>query len=57
MKSGKNFKISLEENSRKGKSMLAQQSGISYAKALEQVELLRANSKVGQSSKKSSSAS
>ena len=57
MKSAKNFKISLEENSTKGKAMLAQQSATSFAKALAQVQLLKANSKVGQSSKKSKSVS
>jgi len=57
MASEKNFKISLEENSRRGAQILAQRSGISFAKALAQVQLLKANSKVKQSSKKSRSAS
>jgi len=38
MKSAINFKISLEENSSKGKAILAWQSAISYAKALAQVQ-------------------
>lgn len=53
MKAAKNFKISLEELSSKGSKIIAQRSEISLAKALEQVQLLKANSKVGQSSKKS----
>jgi len=57
MTSEKNFKISFEENSRRGALILAQQSEISFAKALAQVQLLKANSKVRQSSKKSRSAS
>ena len=52
MKSGKNFKISLEEMSLKGKKIIAQQSETSFAKALAQIQLLKENSKVGQSSKK-----
>ena len=46
MKSGKNFKISLEEMSLKGKKIIAQQSEISFAKALAQIQLLKENSKV-----------
>jgi hypothetical protein len=52
MKPEKNFKISLEENSFRGQKILAQQSETSFAKALAQVQLLKANSRVGQSSKK-----
>ena len=48
MKSGKNFKISLEEMSLKGKKIIAQQSEISFAKALAQIQLLKKNSKVAQ---------
>ena len=57
MKSGKNFKISLEEMSLKGRKIIAQQSEISFAKALAQIELLKKNSKVAQPSKKSRLAS
>jgi hypothetical protein len=53
MKSGKNFKISFEELSSKGEKIIAQQSEISLMKALAQIQLLKANSKVGQFSKKS----
>jgi len=49
----KNYKISLEELSLKGRDLLAKQSETSYAKALAQIQLLKKNSKVGQSSKKS----
>jgi hypothetical protein len=52
MKSEKNFKISLTENDRKGRLMLAQQSETSYEKAMAQIQLIKASSKVGQSSKK-----
>lgn len=52
MKSGKNFKISLEEMSLKGMKIIAQQSEISLAKALAQIQLLKENSKVAQLSKK-----
>jgi hypothetical protein len=51
MKSGKSFKISLEEMSFKGKKIIAQQSEISFAKALAQIQLLKKNSKVAQLSK------
>ncbi len=51
-KSDKNFKISLEELALKGKKIMAQRSRISYEKALAQVQMLKANSKVNQSSKK-----
>jgi len=57
MKSGKNFKISLEEMSSKGKKIIAQQSEISFAKALAQIQLLKKNSKVAQLSKKNRLAS
>jgi len=57
MESEKNFKISLEEMSLKGKKIIAQQSEISFAKALAQIKLLKENSKVAQSSKKSRLAS
>lgn len=57
MKSGKNFKISLEEMSSKGKMIIAQQSEISFAKALAQIQLLKENSKVAQSAKKNRLAS
>jgi hypothetical protein len=53
MKSAKNFKISLEEMSLKGKKIIAQQSEISFTEALEQIQRLKANSKVGQSLMKS----
>jgi hypothetical protein len=46
------YRISLEELSLKGREIIAQQSETSYAKALAQIQLLKANSKVGQSSKK-----
>jgi len=48
----KNYKISLEQLSLKGRELLAKQSETSYAKALAQIQLLKKNSKVGQSSKK-----
>ena len=57
MKSGKNFKISLEEMSLKGKKIIAQQSEISFAKALAQILLLKKNSKVAKLSKKNRLAS
>jgi hypothetical protein len=57
MKSGKNFKISFEELASRGSKIIAQRSEISFEKALEQVQRLKANSKVGQPSKKSRSAS
>lgn len=53
MKSGQNFKISLEELAQKGQPIVAQRSEISLLKALEQVRLLKENSKVGQLLKKS----
>ena len=49
----KNYKISLEELSMKGRELLAKQSETSYAKALAQIQLLKTSLKVGQSSKKS----
>lgn len=48
------LKISLQEWSLKGAKILAQQSEISYATALQQVQWLKQISKVTQSSKKSS---
>jgi len=57
MKSEKNFKMSFKELAEKGQKILAQQSPITLEKALAQVQRLKANSKVGQSSKKSRSAS
>ena len=57
MKSGKNFKISLEEMSLKGKKIIALQLEISFAKALAQIQLLKKNSKVAQLSKKNRLAS
>lgn len=53
MKSEKNFNISFEELARRGQQVLAQRSEVSLSQALEQIRLLKANSKVGQSSKKS----
>jgi hypothetical protein len=53
MKSAKNFKISFEELSSRGSRIIAQQSEISFAEALEQIQRLKANSKIGQSLKKS----
>jgi len=53
MKSEKNFKISLGELAPRGREIIAQRSETSLAKALKQVQLLKANSKVGQLSKKS----
>ena len=47
------LKILLQEMSLRGKAILAKQSAISYADALQQVLLLKRISKVGQSSKKS----
>jgi len=47
MSSGHNFKISLEELASKGQRIVAQRSEISLSKALEQVRLLKENSKVG----------
>jgi hypothetical protein len=57
MKSEGSYRISFEELALKGKKILAQRSGVSLSKALEQVRLLKENSKVGQSSKKGRSAS
>jgi len=57
MKSEKNFKMSFKELAEKGQKILAQQPPITLEKALAQVQRLKANSKVGQSSKKSRSAS
>jgi len=57
MKSEKNFKMSFKELAEKGQKILAQQSPITLEKALAQVQRLKANSKVGQSSKKRRSAS
>jgi len=57
MKSAKNFKISLAELSLKSKKIIAQQSEISFARALAQIQLLKENSKVGQLSKKNRLAS
>jgi hypothetical protein len=50
----KNFKISLEEMSLKGKKIIAQQSEISLSKALAQIQLLKANSKINNKFKKGS---
>jgi len=49
---GIKLKISLQELSLRGRQIIAQQSGISYVQALQQVQRLRRNSKVTQSSKK-----
>jgi len=57
MRSERNFKISLTELAYRGQQIVAQRSEISLSKALEQVQLLKVNSKVGQSSKKSGLAS
>jgi hypothetical protein len=48
-----NLKISLEELSLRGQKIIAQQSEISYAQALAQVQRLKEISKVKQSLKKS----
>lgn len=48
-----NLKISLKELSLRGQRIIAQQSEISYAEALAQVQRLKEISKVTQSSKKS----
>jgi hypothetical protein len=53
MKSRENFKISLEEFASRGQVIVAQQSEISFSKALEQLRRLKANSNVEHSSKKS----
>ncbi len=53
MESEKNLNISFQELALRTREIIAQRSEISFAKALEQVQLLKANSKVGQSSKKS----
>lgn len=50
-----NLKISLKELSLRGEKIIAQQSEISYAEALAQVQRLKKISKVNQSSKKSRS--
>lgn len=52
MKSKGNYKVSFAKMYSKGKEMLAQQPETTYAAALEQVERLKKNSKVNQSSKK-----
>ena len=52
MRSEKNFKISLTELALRGQQIIAQRAEISLSKALEQVQLLKLNSKVKQSSKK-----
>lgn len=52
MKSGKNMKISLEELSLRGKKIIVQQSEISLADALAQIQLLKQHSKVAPFSKK-----
>ncbi|MBS1664925.1 MAG: hypothetical protein JST68_28015 [Bacteroidetes bacterium] len=46
-------KISFEENARRGKEILAKRKEISFERALAQIQWLKANSKVGQSLKKS----
>lgn len=48
-----NLRISLAERSLRGKQIIAQQSAISYAQALKQVQRLKEMSKVNQSLKKS----
>jgi len=48
-----NLKISLKELSLRGQKIIAQQSEISYAQALAQVQRLKEISKVKQSLKKS----
>jgi len=52
MKSKNNFNISFEELASKGQQIVAQRSEVSLSEALEQIQLLKANSKVEQSSKK-----
>lgn len=52
MKSGKDFKISFEELSLRGKKIIEQRSETSFAKALAQIQLLKAKSKVEQFPKK-----
>jgi uncharacterized Zn finger protein len=49
----KDLNISLKELSSRGKKIIAQQSEISYAEALEQVQRLRKTSKVNPEQKKS----
>ena len=46
------LKISFKELSLKGYSIIAQQSEISYAQALQQIQLLKQTSKVSRLSKK-----
>ena len=57
MKSKPNFNISFEELASKGKQIVAQRSEVSLSEALEQIRLLKANSKVEQSSKKGKTSS
>ena len=52
MKSAENWKISFTDLSLKNTQILAQQSEISYAQALAQVQRLSKTSKVSQSTKK-----
>lgn len=56
MKSGNNYVISLKELASRSRPMVARRSGISYQKALEQIQLLKENSKVRQDAKKSNKA-
>lgn len=52
-----NLKISFMELSLRGAKILAQQPEISFSAALQQIQWLRKNSKVQQSSKKNKNAS
>ncbi len=49
----KNWKISLEELSLRGKQIIAQQPAITYVQALAQVQQLKKTSSISQKSKKS----
>jgi hypothetical protein len=53
MKSGTNWKISFMELSFRNSRILAQQSEISFAQAIQQVQRLKGTSKVNDTSKKS----
>ena len=53
MISDKKLKISLQEMSSRGQKIIAQQSETSYLQAKQQVEQLKRDSKVSNSSKKS----
>jgi hypothetical protein len=52
MKSENKFDISFEELASRGQQIVAQRSEVSLSEALEQIQQLKANSKVEQSSKK-----